>query len=142
MRRPWDTLLTALDAVTLPPEQRLKETEWLMKVAAMIVRDTLSGIPEGTKRGYPAALEALSQTLRSIARAIWRQDVWLARRLAASTSPGSRFLITDPDSVSRPDRAALEVIVARSARWHEKQVRAAAWRVRNNDQRVSEGQLT
>ena len=128
-----------LDHVITAPELRMAETTRMEKIAARFARDELSRASDGCGQG---SLEAKRQTMRSIARCIWRQDIWAARKLLLRTELGQQRLVVDDGHVSltQPDAFA-ESFERLSHQRHDRQVQQAAQRVQRNQAPESEAAL-
>ena len=118
-------LVTASNDTYLPIESRWRTHKRLMREAAQLVRDDwlLSPTGAGSRRGY---LEGRVLTMRSISRAVWRQDVQLARRVQSTTELGAKFLIIANGAITLSDDAEFAMLSSALHRHHEARQRSLA----------------
>eukprot|EP00959_Pyramimonas_sp_CCMP1952_P433694 9081708-Pyramimonas_sp.AAC.1 len=86
-----------------------------MKLAARMSRDTITTFPapelrpiDNQREDAHVIAEARALTLRSIARAIWYQDLTLAQRLRNDTTAGAKHIDIHHHTISLVDRTAFE----------------------------------
>eukprot|EP00959_Pyramimonas_sp_CCMP1952_P220351 4606904-Pyramimonas_sp.AAC.1 len=105
----------------------------IMKLAARKTRDTITTVAaselmpiESQREDSHVIAEARALTLRSIARAIWCQDLSLAQRLRTDTTAGARRIDVHHRAISLVDRAAFETEHSAMQRQIAEQRRRAA----------------
>eukprot|EP00959_Pyramimonas_sp_CCMP1952_P405349 8495760-Pyramimonas_sp.AAC.1 len=97
------------------PISNWRTMKHVMKMAACKARDAIASVSasgiepfECRNEGPQVIAEARALTLRSIARAVWYQDLTLAQRLREDTTAGAQHIDISHQKTSLVDRSAFE----------------------------------